>query len=191
MGSEMCIRDRHAPLLRKVSCSREVKNLKRHNSHGRSTPRTRPEPTKTRDDALDLLNFSVCTPWTFEERRRHRAFGKTAAGYQALKDVFTGHRADWFDDISSRTLYFSRVERNRLAHSENGNTLSITPRSQPSSPQSYLSRSERNRLAHALNGNTTPRAETPTPEEIFFAAHVSATAARQVPCAHMGSKAVQ
>ena len=50
----------------------------------------------------------------------------------------------------SQTMYLSRVEKNRLAHSENGNTM-------------YMSREDANKLAHATNGNTAAR----TAEEIL------------------------
>ena len=90
---------------------------------------------------------------------RHRVFVPTASGYRGLKDVFTGPRAVWHDDISSRTLYLSRVERNRLAHSVNGNTATAEPSALPRTPGRHWSRTERNRLAHALNCSTSTPAE--------------------------------
>ena len=41
-------------------------------------------------------------------------------------------------------MYLTRVEKNRLAHSENGSTM-------------YMSREAANKLAHATNGNTAAR----------------------------------
>lgn len=149
---------------------RETNFLRRHKAHGRSTPRVKPHETKTRDDALDLLSFDISTPLGRQDHFRHRCFHfDPRHGYSVLRDVYSGKRADRYKDISSRTVYFSRVEHNRLVHAENGNTAAtsntlchIEERRQ--GPTTYLSSKARNRLAQTVHGNTTQRM---SPQELY------------------------
>ena len=163
------------------SRKRELQFLRRHNAHGRSTPREKPRDMKDHDGALDLTNFGLNTPMSRADRFRHRSFYVDQQGsYRVLRDVYSAYGESVFRDISSRTLYFSRVEKNRLAHAQNGNTARQTTPHELYATAScntmshseerrqgsgtYLSNRTRNRLAHTVHGNTARRM---APEELY------------------------
>ena len=80
------------------------------------------------------MDLSLPSEFNHAERAAHRVYGIDVDGSRLmLKNVYAA--------THSRTMYLSRVEKNRLAHSENGNTT-------------YMSRKTANKLAHATNGNT-------------------------------------
>ena len=100
---------------------------------------------------------------TRRDRSEFQSFYQDRNGaYRLLHDVFSSSSATWYNDVSSRTLYFSRVENNRRAHAENGNTMHLAD--DHCGLTAYMSNKSRNRLAHAENGNT---AKQLSPQELY------------------------
>ena len=95
-----------------VAHARMFNRFHRRNGCVKNRASTRVDTTT--QEKLERMNLGECTAFTPEERAAYRVSGFENAVRVFVHDVFSGS--------SSRTLYLSRVERNRLVHSENGNT---------------------------------------------------------------------
>ena len=115
---------------------------------------------------LDHMNLGAPSQLTMSERHDYRVFGTDIEQRRwLLNNMFAAPRVAQNGVASARGMHLSRLEKNRLAHAENGNTM--TPRSERThGPSAYMSNKSRNRLAHATNGNT---ARQQTPQELYDA----------------------
>ena len=100
--------------------------MKRHAGQSLSEPRL-PDVCVATNKALqtiEKLNLGKASDFTTEERRMCRAYAVMGIGEKrALKDIFAAPVVTISGCFTARHMYLSRVERNRLAHAENGNTM--------------------------------------------------------------------